>query len=179
MSSRWAVVLLLGVAGCTRGGNAPEQANASADAPAAPAAGIDRSHRGETLPAAQLVDVDGKPATLPAGKPLVVNLWATWCAPCVAELPTLDRAAGTLAGRVAVVALDQGDGADKVQAFLAGKPLAHVRPLIDRQLEVSVRLGANLPTTILYGADGRERWRVTGGRDWASAESLKLLGEAG
>ncbi|WP_174279989.1 TlpA family protein disulfide reductase [Sphingomonas bacterium] len=179
MSSRWAVVLLLGVAGCTRHEAAPEQANATAEAAAAPAAGIDRSHQGETLPGAALIGVDGKAARLPTGKPLVVNLWATWCAPCVAELPTLDRAAGELKGRLGVVALDQGDAPDKVQAFLAAKPLATVRPLIDRQLEVSVRLGANLPTTILYGADGKERWRVTGGRDWSTPASLKLLGEAG
>ena len=181
MSTRSGVALFLVLAaGCTRQSPTAPQANgASADAVApvsGPAGAVDRSHRGATLPAAALTDLAGKPAPLAPGKPRLVNLWATWCAPCVAELPTLDRAAGQ--GTLDMVALDQGDDAGKVSAFLKTRPLAHIRPLIDRQLEVSVRLGANLPTTILYDAAGKEIWRVTGGRDWSSAASAKLLAEA-
>lgn len=182
MSSRSGVALLLLLAaGCTRQDPAPEQANAAAANEAAPTAtpgAPDRSHQGEAMPAAMLADLDGKPVTL-TGKPLLLNLWATWCAPCVAELPTLDRAAAALSDRVAVVALDQGEDAAKVRSFLAGRPLAHARPLIDKGMAVGVGLGANLPTTILYDAAGKEMWRVTGPREWDSAESLKLIGEAG
>lgn len=167
-------------AGCTRQSPAPEQANGTAGSPStiAPIAGaVDRSHKGEAPPAAKLTGLDGKPAALPAGKPLLVNLWATWCAPCLAELPALDRAAELRADRLTVVAVDQGDDAAKVQAFLKGKPLVHARPLLDREMTASLKLAANLPTTILYDAAGKEIWRVTGGRDWTSAESLKLLDE--
>lgn len=175
-------LLLVLAAGCTRQSPAPEQAKATdTAAPSAEAGAIDRSHKGEAMPAGALTGLDGKPVDLAAdrGKPLLVNLWATWCAPCIAEMPTLDRAAGRLDGKLAVIALNQGDDAAKVQAFLAGKPLAHARPLLDKGMAISLKLAANLPTTLLYDAQGKEVWRVTGGRDWSSPASLKLLNEAG
>lgn len=186
MSSRSGVALiLLLAAGCTRQSPAPEQANGAAEAvpaarPPMMAGAVDRSHRGEAASTAALADPEGKPVTLAAykGKPVLVNLWATWCAPCIAEMPTLDRAAQALDGKVAVVALNQGDDPAKVQAFLKDRPLAHARPLLDKVMAVSMAMSANLPTTILYDATGHEVWRSTGGRDWASADSLKLIGEA-
>ena len=188
MSSRSGVALiLLLAAGCTKQSPAPEQANtqqAAADAgtavhPPLVAGAVDRTHKGEAAPAGALTGLDGQPLTLAAfrGKPVLVNLWATWCAPCIAEMPTVDRAAQALAGKVAVVALNQGDDAAKVAAFLKDKPLTHARPLLDKAMAVSMTLSANLPTTILYDATGHEIWRATGGRDWASADSLKLLQE--
>lgn len=183
MSLRSGVALLLLAAGCTRQSPAPEQANAvAADAaPTAAASVVDRSHKGEAAPDAALTSVDGKAVPLASfkGKPVLVNLWATWCAPCVAEMPTLDRAAAALGERLTVLAVNQGDDASKVRAFLAGKPLAHARPVLDAQMAVSLGLNANLPTTILYDAAGHELWRVTGGRDWSSAASLTLINEAG
>ena len=106
------------IAGCDRKSPAPEQANAASPAadnaatsdevaaapdeatgtPAAPIDKIDRSHKGETGPTTSFTAPDGKSVTLASftGKPLLLNLWATWCAPCVAEMPTLDAVAGTL-----------------------------------------------------------------------------------
>lgn len=184
-----ACLLALAAAGCTRQSPAPEQATADRRSPdeaaptaPAPAAGtVDRSHKGDSAPAATLTDMAGKPASLATfrGKPLLLNLWATWCAPCLAEMPTLDRTAAKLAGRLTIVVANQGDDAAKVGPYLAKAKLGAVRPVLDPKMAISLGLSANLPTSILYDAAGHEVWRVTGGRDWASPTSLKLLNEAG
>ena len=188
MLSRLGVACLIVLAGCTRQSPAPEQAKqVSADeaapvtGPAAVAATVDRGHAGEAAPAVQLAGLDGRPVTLAGyrGKPLLMNLWATWCAPCLAEMPALDQAAGTLAGRVTFVVANQGDDRAKVQPFVTRMKLRHVRPLLDAKMAVSTGLSANLPTTILYDRAGREVWRVTGGRDWTSPAARKLRSEAG
>lgn len=199
MSSRTVIACLLGlmVAGCDKQSPAPEQAsNTSAtqvssgevtggevasSAPEAPrpAGAVDRSHKGEAAPGLGFTALDGRPATLAdfRGKPVLVNLWATWCGPCVAEMPTLATTAERLKGKLAVIAVAQDDAA-KVKPFLAGKKLDALPIYLDPGLGLSVHYKANLPTTILYGADGKEIWRVTGGFDWAGAEAQKLLGEA-
>lgn len=182
---------MLATAGCDKASPPTGQANAAASADevspdeAAPAAtgapragAVDRSHKGERAPAATLTGAGGKPATLPTGTPLLVNLWATWCAPCVKELPTLDAAAKAGAGRYIVVAVSQDMDPAKAKAFLARKPFAAIRPLFDPKLSMSLAYQANLPTTILYDARGEELWRVTGELDWTSDKATELLAEA-
>jgi thiol-disulfide isomerase/thioredoxin len=158
---------------------APDEATAPA-APAA-AAKLDRSHKGETPPAVTFVAPDGKNVTLAAfkGKPVLVNLWATWCAPCVVELPTLDRAAKSLAGKVTVLAISQDSDSAKVAPFLAAKKLTALQPYVDAKMAFSLGYQASLPTTVMIGSDGRELWRRTGDFDWASAEAQALIAEAG
>ena len=199
MSARSAIVLLLGIAttiaGCDKpasdNGQAVAVANDAALAPsadeAAPVQGsaskaglVDRSHKGEAAPAATFANAAGKPMTVRAfaGKPALVNLWATWCAPCVKEMPTLDAAAKAVGGRVRFVAISQDMDPKKARGFFAERHLSAIQPMYDPQLGFSLALNANLPTTILYDKQGRELWRVTGERDWASAESRALLTEA-
>ncbi len=167
-------------AGATASASTPAPDEATAAAPAPAAGALDRSHKGETPPSIAFTTPDGKPATLAQfkGKPVLVNLWATWCIPCVVELPTLDKAAQQLAGKVVVLAISQDTDAAKVAPFLAAKNLFALKPYVDAKMGMSLGYQASLPMTVMIGSDGREVWRRMGGFDWTSAEAKALIAEA-
>jgi thiol-disulfide isomerase/thioredoxin len=143
---------------------------------------IDRTHKGSPAPTAEFQDPDGAPVSFAVfeGKPLLVNFWATWCTPCVAEMPTLDALAGGMKDRLQVVTLSQDqDGRAKVEAFFNQHRFKTIEPYLDPQMEMTGALQLNaLPTTILYDAKGREIWRSVGPEDWQSARAKALLNEA-
>ena len=147
-----------------------------------PAPKIDRSHAGTPAPAGEFEDPDGEAVSFAVfqGKPLLVNLWATWCAPCVAEMPTLDALAGRTNGKLQVLTLSQdSDGRDKVEAFFNEHKFKTIESYLDPKMEMMGALKVDtLPTTILYDAQGREVWRVTGREDWGSQRAQGLLVEA-
>jgi thiol-disulfide isomerase/thioredoxin len=178
-SLRLIVLLLVGMAAVACDRQKPDAPQAPAS-PAGPVKGVDRSHRGAEAPTATFADADGRTTDIAsfAGAPLLVNLWATWCAPCVAELPTLDRVQGE--GGLAVVAISQDSGPQgEVEAFLADHRIVNLEPYHDPEMALSSALGVQvMPTTILYDAAGRELWRFTGDLDWTSAEARSLLAEA-
>src|SRR4051812_5478311 len=98
----------------------PAQPDRSPAQPKAPKLGLDRSHAGEPVPETAFEDPEGEPASLAdfRDKPLLLNLWATWCAPCVGEMPTLDALAGREGERLQVVTISQdSDGRAGVEAF--------------------------------------------------------------
>jgi thiol-disulfide isomerase/thioredoxin len=182
-----AALAALNLAGCDResGGGAQPQDSASAagaaDASAAPAHGPDRSHKGSRMPDLTLADPSGGKLALAGlkGKPVLVNLWATWCAPCVKELPTLDALAAAGKIRVVTVSQDSGEPA-KVAAFLKDKGIAHLEPWLDPDNDMSFHYATGtLPTSVLYDAEGREVWRFVGENDWSAPATAPLLGEAG
>ena len=132
-------------------------------------------------PAVLFRDPDGEPASLAdfRGKPVLVNLWATWCAPCIAEMPTLDALAARERG-IEVLALSQDiGGPEKVDAFFAARKFRALEPFVDTELAVMTELGiSTLPTTILYDAAGKEVWRMTGMEEWTGSRAARLLKEA-
>ena len=136
-------------------------AAASASAPEPPA-GTPVAERGEAIPAITLPGLDGAPRTLPAawpGRPLLVNVWASWCGPCIEEMPELQRFAAEQGGNgVQVVGIALDDAAS-VRAFLERVPVAYPI-LIDAPgpADAGVRLGnpkGVLPYSVLVSADGR------------------------
>jgi thiol-disulfide isomerase/thioredoxin len=147
-----------------------------------PAPKIDRSHAGSPAPTAEFEDPDGEAVSFAVfqGKPLLVNLWATWCAPCVAEMPMLDALAEREKDRLQVMALSQdADGRAKVEAFFNQHRFRTIEPYLDAKMAMMGDLKLDtLPTTILYDAKGREIWRVVGMEDWRSARAGALLNEA-
>ena len=146
-------------------------------------ANLSYAKRGTPAPAVTFTGADGRDVSLRdyAGRPLLVNLWATWCAPCKAELPTLDSLAALAEGRLSVIAVSQDlTGRAPVLRFFESAKIANLEPWTDRDNGLLAAIGGNpaLPVTLLYDSDGREIWRVTGGVEWDDAEMAKLLAEA-
>jgi thiol-disulfide isomerase/thioredoxin len=143
--------------------------------------GLNRLREGEAaLPDFSFTDAEGKPHTLAdfAGRGLVINLWATWCPPCVAEMPALDRLAAALAREnLAVLPLssDRG-GAAVVHAFYERTRLSTLRIWLDPRGAAARALGARgLPTTVIVDRAGRERARLEGDAAWDAPEFLAAI----
>ena len=111
-----------------------------------------------SLADSSILDLDGRAARLPelaAGRPLVLNLWASWCAPCRVELPAL-AAAQAAHPAVRFVYLNQGEDVPAVQRFLAGLPFALDGVWLDRRAAAGPAVGSEgLPTTLIFDAEGR------------------------
>ena len=144
---------------------------------------IDRTNKGKPLPELTLRDQQGNELKLASqtGKPVLINLWATWCAPCIAELPTLNALASRTDLNLAVITVSQDMAqTEKVRPFLEQRGLARLPAWLDSEGDLAFHYGVQtLPSTILYDAAGREVWRYTGERDWGSAQSMALLAEGG
>ena len=180
---RLIVMLLMGLVllgGCDRQ-KPPKRQGTAPVAEQGPKKGLDRSHAKKPAPDIVIKDGDGEDTALSEfkGAPLLVNLWASWCVPCVKELPTLDRLAARK-GAPEIVALSQ-DMAPlaSVSAFLADHGITTLKTYQDTEMAMTDKAGAPvLPTTLLYDSEGREVWRFIGDRDWTSAEAAKDLAEA-
>ena len=135
-------------------------------------------------PAHAFQDAAGKPVQ-PAdfkGKVLVLNLWATWCAPCVAEMPTLAKLAQAYEGKpvvVAAVSVDSQKDVEKARAFIAKNPPLAFYSDPQMKLPFAFTPAVNgMPTTIIYSADGRELGRLSGGADWSGPDARAVVDRA-
>ena len=147
----------------------------------------DRTKLGEFVPSSQpfpappisLADRTGQTIELSdlRGKPVLVNLWATWCEPCLREMPSLERLQSRLGHRIAVLAVSEDRGGDKaVEPFIAKLELKSVKIYIDPNSEVGHAFAVRgLPTSFLIDRDGKVLGRVEGAAEWDSPKILGVL----
>jgi len=135
---------------------------------------------GPPAPTAEFTGRDGKTYTLERfrGKVVLVNFWATWCGPCVRELPSLKRLNARLGGdKFVVLALSQDRGGwARMAPFLKKHDLDGLPAFHDpKALTARAAMVRALPTSVLYGPEGRELGRLTGHAEWDSDEALALI----
>ena len=126
-----------------------------------------------------ILDKDGKPLSLNEfrGMPVLINFWATWCPPCVAELPALDRASDKLAGdvKILLISVDRG-GSKKALPFLQDRSIARPHFAFDANGALSREMAVlGLPTSFLVTADQRHCWVYQGPREWDDVAMIAEL----
>ena len=145
----------------TDGGQRVLQAAMDAPAPTPPA-GVTPAKPGDVMPAIRLSDLQGTPQALPGdyqGRPLLINVWASWCGPCIEEMPELERFAASQ-GRAGTQVIGRAlDSPEAIRDFLQRIPVSYPI-LVDTPgpADASVWLGNRkgvLPYSVLVGADGR------------------------
>jgi thiol-disulfide isomerase/thioredoxin len=136
---------------------------------------------GQLLRPASLQGLNGPSRQLSdfRGRPLIINVWASWCGPCRAEMASLERLAWRDEGRdFAIIGISTDDFVDQAQGWLQHSN-ATISHYIDRGLQMEHMLGATtLPLTVLVDAHGRVLDKIHGARDWDSPESLALVRKA-
>lgn len=186
------IALLLGFAplfaACDRQSGETSQEVMSGSGPAESYGGTETmgrvsvEHRGMAAPDLAFSDAGGQTIRLEdfEGQPLLVNLWATWCAPCIREMPALEALAERVDGQLKVLTLSQDlQGADVVGPFFAENGFRHLEQWLDEENAMMQALALDtLPVTILYDEDGTELFRVIGGMDWAGERAETLISGA-
>jgi thiol-disulfide isomerase/thioredoxin len=184
--------LALILAACDRQSEPAPQPKAedSAAAPAAPqmpeqaaeVGVVDRTKAGRPMPDISFEAPNGDSVKLAdfAGQPILVNLWATWCGPCVAEMPMLDALAKREASRMQVIVISQDmKGRPAVDRWWKDQTFAKIKPYLDQKADMSFSYGGGtLPTTVMYDQNGKEVWRVSGAVNWTGPDGTALVEEA-
>lgn len=111
------------------------------------------------------------------GKIILVNIWATWCPPCLAEMPTLNKLQAKRGGAdFSVIAISMDKQARDAQDWLKTHQITHLTAFHDPALSLlSLLRLQGLPTTLVYDRQGREIARLAGQADWASPEALNFI----
>ena len=149
----------------------------------APAFAMDRYEKAKApkpLPDLPFLDADDKPHSFAElkGKVLLVNFWATWCAPCVKEMPSLDRLQAALGkDKFAILPLSlDGPSRPKVAPFYEARKLANIGIWFDKGRKLMQAFDVSiLPTSILVDANGQVLGRLEGEADWDKPDAIALL----
>jgi len=132
---------------------------------------------GDQLPNAPMQGLTGGSEFLSGylGKPLIINVWASYCGPCLAEMGSLERLWQQYGDRFNVIGISIDDYRERAEVFLAkaGTTFPH---FIDRQLMLENIMGANtIPLTLLIDAEGRVLKKVRGAQEWDSPEIVETI----
>lgn len=140
--------------------------------------GLSKLKNNPTAPNFVLPDKSGKLYSLAdyKGKVVVINFWASWCPPCIAEMPSLQSAADELAKHdIPLLGIGVGESRDSVLRFLNKMPLRFPL-LLDSKTEVMQRWSVpSLPTTIVVDAKGKIVLLALGEREWDNPEILQQI----
>lgn len=114
-----------------------------------------------------------------ASKLTIIHFWATWCVPCIAELPEVDAAQAAHAKkdvRIVTISLDGDSNLEKVKTFLHDNKIKHLKPYLDSDM-MSYRASKarGLPTSLFIDQNGTEIARAEGTIDWNSGEVLRFI----
>lgn len=133
----------------------------------------------QPAPEISFTDTDGKPVALAdyKGKTVLLNLWATWCQPCLKEMPSLAALQTKLGSALTVLAVSEDRGAAAVVGPFAAKlGLGKLKILLDPKSQAIHAFGARgLPTSFLIGPDGKVLGKVEGGADWDTDKMRAVL----
>ncbi len=136
---------------------------------------------GETLREASMQGLNGPARKLSEfrGRPLIINVWASWCGPCREEMASLERLAWRDdAARYTVIGISTDDYPEAAKAFLK-RSNATISHFIDSKLLLENMLGASrLPLTVLVDANGRVLEKVYGAKEWDGPQALGLIDKA-
>lgn len=150
--------------------------------PMAPPTGFKLALSPQPVPELRFADGKGKPFSLAdfRGKTILLNIWASWCPSCRAEMPALDRLQAKLGGpdfEVIPVSIDQGDSAlVLIEEFFHEVGVNHLPIYIDPAGQAAGEVGSvGLPTTLLIDRDGKEVGRLIGDADWDSPEVIAFI----
>lgn len=141
---------------------------------------LDFSHAGTPAPDTAFEAKGGKTLSLAdfKGKVVVLNLWATWCAPCVTEMPTLDTLQSLFPAQdlaVVTVSMDMA-GWRAVEPFWQKRGLRNIAPYLDKKNQLALGYKARgLPLTVIYDRSGKEIARIAGPAEWHAKPATDLI----
>lgn len=157
-----------------------EQADEGSDEPLGSVEKFAARDDGAAAPAISFEDGERRHLTLAdfKGQVVLVNFWATWCTPCIRELPSLDRLQAQLKPsgvKIIALSLDRG-GADVVKRFFAENGIRHLDVYVDPTMDAQQAFKIpGLPTTVLIDRNGHDRGRLIGPADWDDAKAAQLV----
>ena len=133
------------------------------------------------LPPLELRTIDGKDikTTDSRGKILIVNFWASWCAPCVEEVPSLAKLSEKMGGDLRIIAVSGDSSIEDIRVFLKSFP-AFQRPGIDIVFDEGLKVSkvfdvVRLPESYIYDGEGHMARKIAGSIDWATDDAIAYL----